>query len=47
VGKVIDLVESGKIDEAKRVVHEGEFYSASRDTVNAIMRMKSFCTRAG
>jgi hypothetical protein len=46
VGKVIDLVERGEIDEAKRVVHEGEFYTASRDTVGAIMRLKDRCAGA-
>ena len=43
VGRVIDLVEHKKLEEAKRDLHEGAFYLASRDTVNAITMLKRRC----
>ncbi len=45
VAGVIDLVGAGKREEAKAELRDGEFYRASRDTVNAIVRLKAALER--
>jgi methyl-accepting chemotaxis protein len=47
VGSLIDLVEKGKITEAKLSMTDGEFAQASRRTVDAIMRLKFAHTGQG